>query len=197
MPSQLQKPLRSTPNCANLRLSVIFGLPDTCSAEKNCQRWNEKFSKKRTMKTKNIFLLAFATILVIWTAYPFLISNAIVKPLLPNNNWAKLGTIGDSFGALNTLFSGLALAGLAVTISLQASELRKLQRKESETAALVSEQSKIMKVTALLHYLNNEIDFLERQSKDLGSDDEYLPDFWKRFETLRARREKIVAEINI
>lgn len=32
------------------------------------------------------------------------------------NNWADRGTIGDMFGAVNSLFSGLAFAALIYTI---------------------------------------------------------------------------------
>ena len=47
--------------------------------------------------------------------------------LLPD--WQTRGQVGDSFGALNALFSGLAFAGLIATILLQSKELA-LQRKE-------------------------------------------------------------------
>lgn len=42
---------------------------------------------------------------------------------------AKAGVFGDSFGALNTLFSGLAFAGLVITLLMQRYEL-KLQRED-------------------------------------------------------------------
>ena len=44
-------------------------------------------------------------------------------------DWTKSGTFGDTFGAINSLFSGLALAGIIYTIYLQKIELS-LQRKE-------------------------------------------------------------------
>ncbi|BDA80155.1 hypothetical protein LPTSP3_g30850 [Leptospira kobayashii] len=44
-------------------------------------------------------------------------------------NEALIGPIGDMFGAINALFSGLALAGIIYTIYLQHEEL-KLQREE-------------------------------------------------------------------
>lgn len=43
--------------------------------------------------------------------------------------WEKRGQMGDSFGVLNTLFSGLAFAGIVFTIFLQRKELS-LQRNE-------------------------------------------------------------------
>lgn len=50
--------------------------------------------------------------------------------------WSKSGVFGDTFGAINSLFSGLAFAGLLYTIFLQSREL-KLQREE---LALTREQ---------------------------------------------------------
>lgn len=44
-------------------------------------------------------------------------------------NSGERGTIGDMFGAVNALFSGLAFAGIIITIYLQMSELKE-QRKE-------------------------------------------------------------------
>lgn len=43
--------------------------------------------------------------------------------------WSDRGTFGDQFGAVNALFSGLAFAGLIITILLQRRDLR-LQRKD-------------------------------------------------------------------
>lgn len=43
--------------------------------------------------------------------------------------WSNSGLFGDTFGAINSLFSGLAFAGLLYTILLQSREL-KLQRIE-------------------------------------------------------------------
>ena len=51
--------------------------------------------------------------------------------LLFTTNWDKeeRGTFGDMFGAVNALFSGLAFAGLIVTLIMQHEELG-LQRNE-------------------------------------------------------------------
>lgn len=47
------------------------------------------------------------------------------------DTWSDRGTFGDMFGAINTLFSGLAFAGIIIAIFLQSKELE-LQRKELE-----------------------------------------------------------------
>jgi len=43
--------------------------------------------------------------------------------------WSESGTFGDSFGVVNALFTGLAFAGVIITVLLQRKELE-LQRKE-------------------------------------------------------------------
>lgn len=56
------------------------------------------------------------------------------------------GTIGDMFGTINTLFSGLALAGIILTILLQRKEL-KLQREElSDTRKEFETQNETLKL---------------------------------------------------
>tara|TARA_B100001146_G_C16114446_1_gene405136 strand:- start:77 stop:1009 length:933 start_codon:yes stop_codon:yes gene_type:complete len=79
--------------------------------------------KKKKKKTKIIsltwlllivFLIWLISIIVIWFTF---------------SDWTKSGTFGDTFGSINSLFSGLALAGIIYTINLQKKELR-MQRKE-------------------------------------------------------------------
>ncbi|MFT5725639.1 MAG: hypothetical protein ACI9JN_002765 [Bacteroidia bacterium] len=59
-------------------------------------------------------------------------------------NWFCLdhiGVIGDSFGAVNALFSGFAFAGVIITIVMQARELE-LQRNEiKETKEVFTQQT--------------------------------------------------------
>lgn len=72
----------------------------------------------------------FYIIILTWILYPYLAAYAYL-PLVPKNaSWGLLGTYGDSFGALNTLFSGLALAGLALNIYLQNSQINKIEVRE-------------------------------------------------------------------
>jgi len=71
-----------------------------------------------------MFLVAAFFILIICLIYALMLSNIDFKGFNEND-----GTFGDSFGALNTLFSGLAFAGVICTIIMQSEELR-LQRKE-------------------------------------------------------------------
>lgn len=71
---------------------------------------------------KLILPASFFAVIAIWLVPFYLFFN--------NPNRDKI-TIGDQYGAVNSLFSGLAFAGLIYTIILQKNELT-LQRKELE-----------------------------------------------------------------
>lgn len=88
-----------------------------------------------TQKIVNIAWGCAIGVIVIW-AMTFLML------LMPKD---ERGTFGDMFGAVNALFSGLAFAGLIITLILQRRELA-LQRDELEqTRNEFVEQNKTMK----------------------------------------------------
>ena len=76
------------------------------------------------------------------------------------NNWEARSQFGEMFGSVNTLFSGLAFAGVIYTILLQRHELE-LQR-ESQTR---SEQ--LMVLTANLSALNSLVEATSRKLVDM------------------------------
>lgn len=77
------------------------------------------------------FVLIAVGLTIIAIGFPFLVNYFF-------GDWAKSGTFGDTFGALNALFSGLAFAGVIVTILIQRNELNnqrielQLQRTEMQ-----------------------------------------------------------------
>ncbi len=71
-------------------------------------------------------IVAIVFIVGLWLASPWLILGWLPHE---GGDWQTSGTFGDSFGALNSLFSGLALAGLVYTIFLQRHEIS-MQREE-------------------------------------------------------------------
>lgn len=83
--------------------------------------------------SKNKFIILIVFIFVLWGTSGLIISS-----------FDKPGQFGDMFGAINSLFAGLAFAGLIYTIGLQRTELG-LQRKELElTRAELKEQRVVM-----------------------------------------------------
>lgn len=88
----------------------------------------------------------------------------------------KRGTFGDMFGSVNALFSGLALAGIILTILLQRKELR-LQREEltetrkefetqNETLKLQRFENTFFNLLNLHHQIVNSIDYRYYKRKE-------------------------------
>jgi len=74
---------------------------------------------------------------------------------------SKSGVFGDSFGALTSLFSGLASAGMIVTLLMQREELG-LQRKEMIASRLAQEQSaRLSALSTLLQEYKKQIELNE------------------------------------
>ncbi|KZE73356.1 hypothetical protein AV926_18405 [Myroides marinus] len=72
------------------------------------------------------FIKIAAILVIISLVFPFAVNYFF-------SNWETSGTFGDTFGALNALFSGLALSGVIVTILIQKRELHLQQIEMQET----------------------------------------------------------------
>jgi len=72
-------------------------------------------------KLTPLYFLLLAIFLVWLTSFLIICSKI--------DNWQERGAVGDTFGTINSLFSGLAFAGIIYTILLQRKELA-LQRQE-------------------------------------------------------------------
>lgn len=100
-----------------------------------------KMNRNPNTKSKDIspiiIVIPFITVLLLWIYNYFFLKN-----------WEGTlrGTIGDMYGPLNTLFSGLAFCGIIFTIILQSKEL-KLQREElANTRKEFETQNETLKV---------------------------------------------------
>lgn len=79
---------------------------------------------KKDQIIKTLIVISIITIVVLWIS-----SWLIIARIYPD--LTQRGLVGDTFGVINALFSGLALAGVIIAILLQSKELA-LQRKELE-----------------------------------------------------------------
>lgn len=77
--------------------------------------------KKNKSYLRFVIIFAFLAVIVIWLG-----SWCLIETYIDSED---KGVFGDQFGAVNALFSGLAFAGLIVTLLYQKEEL-KLQREE-------------------------------------------------------------------
>ena len=99
---------------------------------------------------KNIFL-GTSLVFVVWIFSAIIIHYCFSSP-------EDRGTFGDMFGAINSLFSGLALFGIIISILIQQNELN-LQRKELKDTRLEFKTNRITTIMfKQLDYLNSIID---------------------------------------
>src|SRR5688572_12539876 len=77
----------------------------------------------------------FGIVVLLWSTCWIAVSN------LYFSDWPERGQFGDMFGAVNALFSGLAFAGIIITIMLQSQELG-LQRVELQLTRNELEQTR-------------------------------------------------------
>lgn len=152
-------------------------------------------------KDSNFILTAITVAFIIiglWSATIFVLKDK------PNR-----GTFGDMFGSINALFSGLALAGIILTILLQRKELA-LQRQElqdtreelrrtanaqEKSEVALNRQAENLKISAELSALNSLINYYGDQENRLleaMSSHHSLHDFRQKKENCVRRIEEIV-----
>lgn len=131
-------------------------------------------AKKETINRKESFfkVFAIATIIVIliWISYLFLAHNLIpdaLKTYLPEGLFdskgnLELGTLGDYFGALNTLFAGLAFAGLIVTIRQQSWDLQATKEEMQNQTSQFKEQNQQIKIAQIKEDIYNRISLIKQ-----------------------------------
>lgn len=98
-------------------------------------------SNKRRTKFSAIFTCVVLLVIILW-----LIGWLVIDCYFPKFN--QTGTFGDKFSAINSLFSGLAFAGVIATLWMQKEDL-KIQQKEFE------EQMKIQNIQRFENTLFN------------------------------------------
>jgi hypothetical protein len=82
------------------------------------------------------FSVILAIVFILWLVFPHLILICI-----KGNSWQNTVDYGNTHGAVNSLFAGLAFAGVIVAFLLQREELE-LQRKELELTRTVLEEQR-------------------------------------------------------
>lgn len=83
-------------------------------------------------------------VIVIWGAMWFSLWLIYYDSSSKESKWGEAGTFGDMFGALSCLFSGLAFAGLIVTIRQQSHDLNQQREEMKNTVAEAKAQTQLM-----------------------------------------------------
>lgn len=81
-------------------------------------------SDDKKSKTRSYIRAIFLVVLAIWLLF-------LTWTTYSEWSFEQRGQFGDQFGAISALFSGLAFAGIVISLWMQRDEL-KLQRKELE-----------------------------------------------------------------
>lgn len=144
----------------------------------------------------SIFFKMALVVIVIWV-----VSAVAIYYLIPN--WGDRGTLGDMFGAVNALYSGLAFAGLLFTIVLQRQEIKmnrheiELNRKElkKSTAAQTHSQKALQEqaiqthLTAKINAMSTVINYYNIQISSTNNSPETI-------DKARAKRRELIAAMD-
>jgi uncharacterized protein HemX len=160
-------------------------------------------SDRRFISLRMLFFFVF----LVW-----LVAGVVIYHSL--SSWQDRGTLGDMFGAVNALFSGLAFAGVIYAIYLQREELS-LQRKEleltrrelkrsaeaqEETVDKMTEQVKMQVLSGKLNALSTAISSYDQQITVLQKSSQHLMDIYGKSVSLttadlEAERDKYLSEL--
>jgi hypothetical protein len=119
------------------------------------------------LDNKKVFISVFS-IWVFFSVGSILISSDISISSSPEMKLANMGLFGDSFNVLTSLFTGLAFAGVLVTILLQKTELKETReelKKQTESFELQQIDNKFFQ---MLNELNNLTNRLKDRKKNTG-----------------------------
>jgi hypothetical protein len=154
---------QSPPRTSNFR-NLYNNKRPAAGNKPNAPMENEEIPSKE-IKTRPL-IIAFIIVTLAWGC-------SYLAMLLFISDWNERGTFGDSFGAINSLFSGLAFAGIIYTITLQKQELS-LQRQEladtrielrrsadaqEKSEEAFKKQIEVMNLSARLNALNCAVEY--------------------------------------
>jgi len=124
------------------------------------------------MKNKNIVPILILLVIILWILTP------IITYEFTKNNGTNIGMVGDQFGSINALFSGLAFVGVIWAITLQRNELKlqresiDLQRKElQQNTAELKNQAKALQGQLQVAQFTAQLNAIPALMK---TEDEYL-----------------------
>jgi len=130
----------------------------------------------------------------VW-AVGFIVLDGIWPPAANGVSFGNAGAFGDSFGFLTSLFSGLAFAGIILTVLLQRNELA-LQREElashHETAKLQNFESTFFQMLRLHNDIVNSIDLLKNGLVVASGRDCFNSFYTRLTKFYRAKQKKLV-----
>lgn len=135
-------------------------------------------SKKENSRGWCFIILVLGLVLLLWYYYP--IWSYMYKDSFFNSEFSEMGVFGDSYGALNTLFSALAFTGIIASIYFQQEELKttraelKASREEMKSQGeQFSQQTKAMQKQVFESSFFNMVELHNNISMSINSSQNY------------------------
>lgn len=122
---------------------------------------NEENDNLESDKFLRIFILLSIVMALLAFLCPFIINYFFC-------DWSKSGTFGETFGALNALFSGLAIAGVIVTILIQRNELKNQRIELGLQRTEMQETRKEFLINRTTNLLYSQLDRFEKALNDFS-----------------------------
>lgn len=143
----------------------------------------------------------FLLLLIFLVVFTWALSGVII--FYATSSWADRGTIGDMFGAVNALFSGLAFVGLIYTIIMQRQEIKmnrqeiEMNRKELKKSAsaqiksqvALKEQVRQTHLTAKINAISTVINYYNIQIANQNNSPELI-------EKSRLKRKSLIQQLD-
>lgn len=126
-----------------------------------------------------------------WTIEGLLTPQSSPEPMTKFEEiGSKYGTFGDSYGSLNTLFTGFAFSGLIISIFIQLLELRQTRKELSgQKTALLGQQEEFQKQTKILE---NQQKLIDNQFKETKKQN-----FLNQFHSLLEQRNNLLKNLTL
>ena len=87
------------------------------------------------------FVILAVVIISLVVGYYFIVTAGIEQNAIKSSN--NVGTFGDMFGGITALFSGLAFAGIIITVWMQAHELKLMHEEYEKSSAALELTSRL------------------------------------------------------
>ncbi|MDX7923378.1 putative phage abortive infection protein [Aeromonas media] len=125
--------------------------------------------------------MPFVFVSLLWWKYPtWIVHEWVFDKLLTGKVFApSLGEFGDVYGALNTLFSGLAFSGVIISIVLQSIELRATRKEMNSQVLQFEQQTEAMLKQVFESSFFSMMNLHNDISSNLRSEDKFKILFWK------------------
>src|SRR5688572_17432336 len=132
------------------------------------------------MKKETWLLIAlFAGVLLLWFSAWTWIEHSLPPEKGSAGTYETRGQFGDMFGAINSLFSALAFAGVIYTLILQTKEIQEQRKEQNKNEELRNRQMEFF--TKQIQYIEGQIQINRQKTRPVFHPDGGSGDHQRRY----------------